>query len=223
MDHSVLILAIDSATAIDCANQMAADGDHVYLIRSGCMNAAVDDRIVVTDTDIDAPVCAEETVCHIFDAEGRIDILVFGANGHLTGNDEPTEDILDSVEYNINCCRGLIEAALPKMRHGGLKRIAMLSERAASITLCTEAADDLTEPLTQAGLHMLLRIYFNQLRREGFTFRCYTSEGSRKDAQYLTPMRYVNMRFSYDPDSPTIRNEEDRLVMRDPEFREIPW
>lgn len=223
MNHSVLFLAIDSPIALKCAQQMAADGDHVYFVTPNGKIDGSTDGIEVVPADVYEPIAAEKIAKGVFDREGRIDILIYAASGTLEGKKEATEELLDRVEYNVNCCRNFVEGAIPYMKQGGLQRIAMLSDRAGSITMCREPAEDPVDPLTQAGLHMLLRVYFNQLRKLGFTFRCYTSEADDEQKLYLTPSRYVNMKFSYDPDSPSIRNEEDRLVMRNPEFREISW
>lgn len=67
---------------------------------------------------------------------------------------------------------------------------------------------------------MMEKLYFNQLRPEGFTFRCF---GSSEEEGGITAGEYIMNALCYDPKEPYIHSDENRLVMRDHHYREIPW
>lgn len=225
LEQVVIILALSSPLAVECAREMAAEGDMVYLLLpSAEPNPVGAPNLSVLSVDPLSPDAMAQVVEKAKVECGRLDLLVLAGERTQALNPEDGEldALLDLLDLNVNGCRNLLEAAVPIMKLGGKKRIALLSKEAASITLCHET-ERFAYYMSQAGLHMLERIYFNALRKEGFTFRCYTKEGESEGTHSISAKTYVNFSLSFDPNSPPIRNEEDRLVMRNSMFHEIPW
>ena len=128
------------------------------------------------------------------------------------------DDILRVLDYNINGLRQVIENALPLLRQGEKKRIAVITESGSSISW-TKETDDFAYHMSLAAIHMMEKLYFNRLRPEGFTFRCYTEEGSGG----ICGAEYIERGLCYDEKEPYIHSDENRLVMRDRYLHEIPW
>lgn len=121
-------------------------------------------------------------------------------------------------DQGVNGAHELIEAVLPFLRKGK-KRLGLISLASASIREPGETKD-FAFAMTQAGLHMLWKLYFNKLRPEGFTFRIFCPN---EDGSGLSAGEYMHMDFCYDAREAYIHSEENRLIMRDGYFREIPW
>lgn len=154
--------------------------------------------------------------------EGKLDYLVIQATARGE-NVQPLgqldySDLSRVFNQSINGAHELIEAALPYLREGK-KRLGLITSAATS-TREPEETKDFAFAMTQAGLHMLWKLYFNKLRPEGFTFRvfCPTEDGSG-----LCAGKYMQMDFCYDAREEYIHSEENRIVMRDGLLREISW
>ena len=116
------------------------------------------------------------------------------------------------------CAPQVVEAMLPFLR-SGKKRLGLITSATASIREPGETRD-FAFAMTQAGLHMLWKLYFNKLRPEGFTFRVFCP---CVDGTGLCAGQYMQMDFCYDAREEYIHSEENRIVMRDGQMREISW
>ena len=94
----------------------------------------------------------------------------------------------------------------------------MITESGSSISW-TKETDDFAYHMSLAAIHMMEKLYFNRLRPEGFTFRCYAEEGSGG----ICGAEYIERGLCYDEKEPYIHSDENRLVMRDRYLHEIPW
>jgi len=128
------------------------------------------------------------------------------------------KDISQVFDQSVNGAHELVEAMLPFLREGQ-KRLGLITSATTSVREPQESTD-FAFAMAQAGLHMLWKLYFNKLRPEGFTFRCFcpTPDGSG-----LSAGEYMHMDFCYDEREAYIHSEENRLVMRDGRMREISW
>ena len=154
--------------------------------------------------------------------EGRLDCLIIQATDRGR-NVQPLgqldfQDMGDVFNQGVNGAHALIEALLPFLRLGK-KRLGLITSATASVREPLETAD-FAFAMTQAGLHMLWKLYFNKLRPEGFTFRCFCPN---PDGTGLTAGEYMHMDFCYDEREEYIHSEENRLVLRDGYMREISW
>lgn len=156
--------------------------------------------------------------------EGRMDILLFGVDeqipqdGAIDGEHD-WETILIRLGGQMNRTRNAIDEALPLLRRGDLKRIGMITKKESSISYCRDDSN-FGQHMTWAGLNMMGKLYFNQLRPEGFMFRWYCAE---ENAGGMCAGEYLLGGLCYDANEPYIHSDENRLVMRDSHLREIPW
>ena len=156
------------------------------------------------------------------EAEGRLDYLVVqathrGENVQALGQLDH-QDISRVFDQAVNGTHELVEAALPFLRQGK-KRLGLITSAATS-TREPKETKDFAFAMTQAGLHMLWKLYFNKLRPEGFTFRVFCPN---EDGSGLSAGQYMHMDFCYDAREEYIHSEENRIVMRDGSMREISW
>lgn len=154
--------------------------------------------------------------------EGKLDCLIIQATARGQNVQElgqlDYKDISQVFDLGVNGAYELTEAMLPFLRKGH-KRLGLITSADTSIRDPKET-QDYAFAMTQAGLHMLWKLYFNKLRPEGFTFRCFCPN---PDGSGLSAGEYMHMDFCYDEHEPYIHSEENRIVMRDGNFREIPW
>lgn len=155
--------------------------------------------------------------------ETSLDILVLRSGFLLTSDGNVKKehnyaDISRIFEYNVQGTREIIEGMLPLLRKGKKKRIALVTSKNSSIGE-TQDKENFAYHMSISAINMMMRIYFNQLRPEGFSFRCYAVEGTGG----LSGTEYINLDFCYDEKEPYIHSEENRFVMRDSHLREIAW
>ncbi|MBQ8312025.1 MAG: SDR family oxidoreductase [Clostridia bacterium] len=156
------------------------------------------------------------------EAEGKLDYLIVQAT-HRGENVQPLgqvdyQDMAQVFDKGVNGVHALVEVALPLLRKGK-KRLGLITSAATS-TREPKETKDFAFAMTQAGLHMLWKLYFNKLRPEGFTFRVFCPE---EDGSGIPAGQYMHMDFCYDAREEYIHNEENRIVMRDGHMREISW
>lgn len=155
--------------------------------------------------------------------EGGIDLLLFGVDERIPEDDtigsHDCEALLEVLGGQINRTQDIIEAALPLLRSGDLKRIGMITKKDSSVSYCRDDSN-YGQHMVWAGLNMVGRLYFNMLRPEGFTFRWYCAE---ENAGGMSAGEYLLGGLCYDPNEPYMHSDENRFVMRDSYLREIPW
>ena len=152
--------------------------------------------------------------------EGKLDYLIVQATerGASVFGCLDYRDISQVFEHGLIAAYELIEAFLPFLRQGK-KRLCLITSADTS-TRDPKETQDFAFAMTQASLHMLWKLYFNRLRPEGFTFRCFCPN---PDGSGISAGEYMHMEFCYDEREEYIHSEENRIVMRDGYFREISW
>lgn len=164
------------------------------------------------------------TLAQIEQEEGHLDLLVLNApTGCSTAeslSSKGTDYLLALLDEQIFGVQSLIQASLPLLRKGEMKRIGMITSTASSIRLCQDT-ENFGEHMTLAGINMVGKIYFNRLRPEGFTFRWFCDNPEHKGG--IKAGGYLLMNFCFDPKEPYIHSDENRLVMRDAYLQEISW
>lgn len=100
---------------------------------------------------------------------GSIDILVNCAG--VLPDDKRPETLKNALNVNTIGPLRVVEAFLHLMEHG-MKRLCFVSSEVGSITL-SHRAGDFYYCCSKAALNMEVRLIYNQLRKEGFTFRLY--------------------------------------------------
>lgn len=228
MRQTVLVVGAEYREALETAVWYLKRGDAVYVgVTNG--EAWLAEKLEKEYPGLKAMLIdlgAEETkelTERITREEKKLDILVLLASRHAKDDGEigkyhDYDDILRVLDYNINGLRQVIENALPLLRQGEKKRIAVITESRSSISW-TKETDDFAYHMSLAAIHMMEKLYFNRLRPEGFTFRCYAEEGSGG----ICGAEYIERGLCYDEKEPYIHSDENRLVMRDRYLHEIPW
>ena len=153
--------------------------------------------------------------------ENRLDMLVFAPemlfhDGDICAEHNPDE-VSRQIEHNLSGFYQAVEGSRQLLR-AGKKRICVLTEKNASIRRNT-AAKDFGYHMSLAAVNMMEKIFFNALRGEGFTFRCFAADGEGG----LDPAVYFSMDLCYDPGEPYTHSDENRLVFRDRWFDEVAW
>lgn len=132
------------------------------------------------------------------------------------------------IEINTLGPIRMVEAFLPLMDRGGMKRLCFVSSEAGSINRSARPAW-YGYCMSKAALNMAVRNLFNCLRPDGYTFRVYHPGwvrsyigGAKNMAAELEPEIAAQPAVDYFI-STLAGGEEDRLVLRDWQGREWPW
>lgn len=196
--------------------------------------------IVPLDVSIDQSVLTASEI--VSKSTDRIDLIISNAgissatkDIHIRGNQDYDE--LQRV-YNINALGPLrvVEALLSFTDKSTMKRICVVSSEAGSINFCSRKAW-YGYCMSKAALNMGVKILFNRLRPEGYTFRLYHPgwlrtymSGTKNNQADMEPdgaaknalAYFLGERFSRNEGGKE-QNDEDRLVMRDWKGSEWPW
>ena len=164
----------------------------------------------------------------------RMDLFVACENEKLAGDDiavccgiDP-DLVMESVRRNLCAPIKALESALPALDAGALKRVCFLtSGKYASVNQSTETAG-YGYAMAKAALSQALKICYNKLSKEGYTFRLFDPMQDRADAPALPAAAFAAYEYftrmrAYDPDNRVHRNDDSRFVLRDAMGREIPW
>lgn len=214
---NIFIHGIHHVAAAQCA---------VDFLKDGCMVYAAEEHPVLQEQGL--RVLTGNIAAALQEQAAVLDILVLCADGHMqedtaieAGKPRPYEELSAAISDAVYPCLKTGEALLPLMEKSSIKRIAILSETASSIN-GMEQTGDFAYHMTQSALHMMLRIWFNRLRPQGYTFRCY-AETLAPFGGGMPAKDYILRDFSFDAKEPYIHSEENRLVMRNSLLKEIPW
>lgn len=158
-----------------------------------------------------------------------IDIYVDTSDKRSRGDTFSIRDGLDEKiirkVYKANVLRPmeLLEKYLPQLDKGSGKRLCFLSSSEASINETTGSAG-YAYKMSKAAMHNLFMIAWNNLEADGYTFRVFDplrGTVSAKDAAEGAFI-YFTRRRGTENDDP-LRDDENRLVLRDALGREHAW
>ena len=187
-------------------------------------------QIVPLDVrSLDSAQAAARTVATLSDG---LDLLINNAGVNSPTSPRSIHEPQDYAEmqrlYDTNALGALrvVEAFLPLMDQGALKRLCFVSSEAGSIG-GAERTSWYGYCMSKAALNMGTRLLFNLLRPEGYTFRVYHPGWVRS---YIGGSK--NMEAQLEPEEAAVpalayflqgRDDEDRLVLRDWQGTEWPW
>jgi NAD(P)-dependent dehydrogenase (short-subunit alcohol dehydrogenase family) len=162
----------------------------------------------------------------------HIDVLINNAGVNSPTSPRPIRESQDYAEmqrlHDINSLGPLrvVEAFLPLMDAGTLKRLCFVSSEAGSIGRA-QRTSWFGYTMSKAALNMATRILFNDLRPQGFTFRLYHPgwvrsyiSGVKGTLGDMEPEEAAIPAITYFIDTPI---DEDTLVMCDWRGEEWPW
>lgn len=195
-------------------------GDTVYTL--GDNSTAAPEGVTVLNADRTNPSSIAQAVERI--KEDKIDLLVLsnGVHGDTDGTvreHHSMSAMADVMDKNLLCNYFLVDAIIPRMQMGGMKRIAVLTETKASNNE-TKETTDFAYAMSAAATNMMQRLLFNKLRPEGFTFRSFADDG---EPGGMRAADYFCCNLCDDPNDAYIHSDENRLVIRNPFLKEIPW
>ncbi|HHX64140.1 MAG TPA: SDR family oxidoreductase [Chloroflexi bacterium] len=199
-------------------------------------------RLHIMPLDVTSVESVRAAAKVVAEAAGHVDLLINNAGINLASSfralGEAPQDY-DNMHrmYDVNALGPLrvVEAFLPLMARGTMKRLCFVSSEAGSINRC-ERDGWYGYCTSKAALNMAVKILHNRLRPEGYSFRLYHPgwmrsymRGVKSEVGDLEPEEAAVPALTYflrdrggDPHVPT-RHDEDRLVLRDWLGREWPW
>lgn len=219
------IASIQEQDAWETAQQLNKAGYQVYgAYTDGASHEAGEkEGISLLSIDLADRASAQSAAKAVEEKEGTLDILVLESAHHLedkpVGSGRDYEELAKAVDLGTVGMERILTAFLPLMKKSEGKRIAFLSRTSAGIGFC-EDKDDFAWHMAQAAIHNMLKVSFNELRPEGFTFRNFVTDGPKGG---MSAADYILQDFSYLPEDDYIHSDENRLVRRDSLFRELSW
>jgi NAD(P)-dependent dehydrogenase (short-subunit alcohol dehydrogenase family) len=189
-------------------------------------------RLRVVPLDIASTASVQHAAELVAAHEAPVDLLVNNAGVTSHTLDRTIREGQDYAEmhrlYEVNTLGALrvVEAFLPLTDRGTMKRLCFVSSEAGSIARSRRSAW-YGYCMSKAALNMAVKILFNQLRPEGYTFRLYHPgwmqtymSGSKNTAATLPPEEAAGYAV---PCFLEGRESEDQLVMVDYQGQEWPW
>jgi NAD(P)-dependent dehydrogenase (short-subunit alcohol dehydrogenase family) len=186
-------------------------------------------RISLDVGSMDSVRAAAQAVAAITD---HLDLLINNAGVYSPNASRSIRDGQDYREihrmYDINALGPLrvVEAFLPLMDRGSLKRLCFVSSEAGCIQR-SKRKDTYGYTMSKVALNMAVKTLFNHLHPEGYTFRLY-HPGWMKS--YMSGTK--NMKAAIEPAESAVKalplfldahENEDRLVLIDNQGNEWPW
>jgi NAD(P)-dependent dehydrogenase (short-subunit alcohol dehydrogenase family) len=170
---------------------------------------------------------------------GHVDLLINNAgivslanNGQFIRTGQDYAEIHRMIDVNALGPMRVVEAFLPLMDSGAGKRLCFVSSEAGSVTRSQRKAG-YGYTMSKSALNMAVKIMFNDLRPQGFTFRVYHPgwlrsymSGVKNEKAHLEPDEAAVPALAYflsGLDEEPAEIDEYVLVMRDHAGQEWPW
>jgi NAD(P)-dependent dehydrogenase (short-subunit alcohol dehydrogenase family) len=192
------------------------------------------DALRIVPLDVSKLESVQAAARQIGGMTAHIDVLINNAGVNSPTSERTIREPQDYdemrrlIEINTLGPIRMVEAFLPLMDRGGMKRLCFVSSEAGSINRSARPAW-YGYCMSKAALNMAVRNLFNCLRPDGYTFRVYHPGWVRS---YIGGAK--NMNAELEPEiaaQPAVGyftntlagGEEDRLVLRDWQGHEWPW
>jgi NAD(P)-dependent dehydrogenase (short-subunit alcohol dehydrogenase family) len=190
------------------------------------------DRLHTLPLDVRSVESTTAAAAEIINCAGHLDLLVNNAGVTSPTNLRSIRESPDYAEmqrvYDTNALGMLrvVEACLPIMDRGGLKRLCFVSSEAGSIERMRRTAW-YGYTMSKAALNMAVKILFNHLHPDGYSFRLYHPGWMRT---YMGGTK--NSNADMEPEEAAARalsffmnplEDEDHLALIDYQGETWPW
>jgi len=196
-------------------------------------------RLAIVPLDVTSDASVRAAAEQVAASADHLDLLINSAGVLSTADQRGIREEQDYEEmhrlFRVNTLGPLrvVEAFLPLLEAGTLKRLCFISSEAGSINRA-ERKSWFGYCASKTALNMGVRLLFNRLRPRGYTFRLYHPgwmrtymSGDKNTVADLEPeqaavpaLAYFLRDRGHDPHLAP-RNDEDRLVLRD--NRGVEW
>lgn len=191
-------------------------------------------RLTSVPLDVSSARSAHEAARMVGEQTDRIDLLVNNAGVVSESMFRPIRETQDYGEMSrmldVNALGPLrvVEAFLPLTDASEMRRLCFVSSEAASVARC-ERASWYGYCMSKAALNRGVKILFNDLRPQGYTFRLIHPgwirsymHGEKDLKADLEPEEAAESALEYFL-SDLARQQEDRLAMHDADGEPWPW
>ena len=154
-----------------------------------------------------------------------VDMVIINIDGQFGDPNATITDDIDfnalrsAYEYNTLGPLYLLYSFIPLLEKGEGKRICVVTTKESSNNTTYDTANYYNH-VSRAPLNMALTQLFNGLRPEGYTFRAYCKDIEGKNDNWA--FDYFTRARSYEPED-LKHSDEERIVLRDWQGREVPW
>jgi NAD(P)-dependent dehydrogenase (short-subunit alcohol dehydrogenase family) len=199
----------------------------------GALATTYPDRLHILRLDVSSTESVRTAARLVAQSMDHVDLVINNAGiGAPVGNRnlrEPQDYDEMRYVYDVNSLGPLrvVEALLPLTDKSTLKRLCFVSSEAGSVARQTARTSWYGYCMSKSALNMAVRIMFNHLRPDGYTFRLYHPGGMRT---FMSGVR--NTTSGMEPEEAVVPAlayflaeglDEDQLIMRDWEGHDWPW
>jgi len=136
------------------------------------------EALTVVPLDVGSRASVQAAAAAVTREVGHLDMIISNAGvsspvmKRRISEPQDYEEMLRLYDVNTLGALRVIEAFLPLMAQGGFKRLCFVSSEAGSITTARRTSW-YSYCMSKAALNMAVKIMFNDLHPEGYTFRLY--------------------------------------------------
>lgn len=203
--------------------------------------ASYPDRLRIVPLDVSSLDSVQAAAGLVADSTERVDVLINNAGVTSPVMGRTIGEGLDYTEmqrlYNTNSLGPLrmVEAFLPLLANSEMKRLCFVSSEAGSIARA-QRESWFGYCMSKSALNMAVKLLFNNLRPQGYTFRLYHPgwvrsymSGKKNVNAHLEPevaavpaLQYFLGEETIEMENPVVY-DEDQLVMSDWQGNVWPW
>ena len=236
MQHIALVTGADRGLGLALCAGLLERGWHVYAGQYmpdwpdlASLADQHPDSLQIISLDVSSTPSVQAAVQAVGEATDRVDLLINNAGiggGRSELRDEIDEQAMHRA-YDVNAIGPvrMVDAFLP-LTDAGMRRLAFVSSEAGSIARCHRQGQ-LGYCMSKAALNMAVKIMFNRLHPEGYTFRLYHPgwmrtymSGKKNPAADMEPEEAAAKALPFFLED---RQDGDHLVMVDYQGQLWPW
>jgi NAD(P)-dependent dehydrogenase (short-subunit alcohol dehydrogenase family) len=236
VDHTALVTGADRGLGLALSKGLLERGWHVFAGQYmpdwpelGALASHYAGLLHIVPLDVSSTESAHAAAQAVSQQADHLDLLI--SNAGIGGGRRELREGLDSGAihrvYDVNALGAIrvVEAFLPLMDRG-MRRLGFVSSEAGSIAMAHRQSG-FAYGMSKAALNMAVRLMFNHLRPEGYTFRLYYPgwirsymSGTKSTAGDMEPEEAAALAipFFLEP-----RDDEDRLALIGYQGEEWPF